>query len=177
MNTYTRYTPANMAPSWGYPLCNGISTTLIKNGCASCRGFWKVYFTCKEHRVPLAWGLRASCVLKNKQTNKQIKNNRKIHLSEAPTWCATVFYKCRWYSIARQKILTLSIISPFSSGNQKPPFSLNKIYYCKVVTTIHQWWWLLVGRSANRQKISKKSADHINSEKIKLYTKFIYRLF
>ena len=32
-------------------------------------------------------------------------------------------------------------------------------------TTIHQWWWLLVGRSANRQTISKKSADHINSDK------------
>ena len=31
-------------------------------------------------------------------------------------------------------------------------------------------------RSPNRQKISKKSADHINSDKIKLYTKFIYRL-
>ena len=28
-------------------------------------------------------------------------------------------------------------------------------------------------RSANRQKIYKKSADHINSDKIKLYTKFI----
>jgi hypothetical protein len=43
-------------------------------------------------------------------------------------------------------------------------------------TTIHQWWWLLVERSANRQKNYKKSADHINSDKIKLYTKFIYRL-
>ena len=31
-------------------------------------------------------------------------------------------------------------------------------------------------RSANRQTISKKSADHINSDKIKLYTKFIDRL-
>ena len=31
-------------------------------------------------------------------------------------------------------------------------------------------------RSANRQKNYKKSADHINSDKIKLYTKFIYRL-
>ena len=31
-------------------------------------------------------------------------------------------------------------------------------------------------RSANRQKKYKKSADHINSDKIKLYTKFIYRL-
>jgi hypothetical protein len=31
-------------------------------------------------------------------------------------------------------------------------------------------------RSANRQTFLKKSADHINSDKIKLYTKFIYRL-
>jgi hypothetical protein len=31
-------------------------------------------------------------------------------------------------------------------------------------------------RSANRQKNYKKSADHINSDKIKLYTKFIYKL-